>query len=55
MWWEGGVMLSHHHDNMEHSINQCTILCLPMNNTFSLHPQVSDTVCFSIILVLVSF
>ena len=22
MWWEGGVMLPHHHHNMEHSINQ---------------------------------
>ena len=47
MWWEGGVMLSHHHHNMEHSINQCmVVMYVPMNNTFSLCPQVSDTVLF---------
>ena len=44
MWWEGMVMLPHHHDNMEHSIYQLVVMCVPMNNTFSLCPQVSDTV-----------
>ena len=44
MWWEGGVMLSHHHHNMEHSINHFMVVYVPMNNTFSLCPQVSDTV-----------
>ena len=47
MWWEGMVMLPHHHHNMEHSINSINsmvVVCVPMNNTFSLCPQVSDTV-----------
>ena len=45
MWWEGGVILPHHHHNMEHSIYQAIlVVCVPMNNTFSLCPQVSDTV-----------
>ena len=46
MWWEGGVLLPHHHHNMEHSINSIMVVmvCVPMNNTFSLCPQVSDTV-----------
>ena len=39
-------MLSHHHHNMEHSIKNQSMLVVyvPMNNTFSLCPQVSDTV-----------
>ena len=41
----GWVMLPHHHHNVEHSINQMDmVVCVPMNNTFSLCPQVSDTV-----------
>ena len=40
-----GPALSHHHYNMEHSIYQASmVMCVPMNNTFSLCPQVSDTV-----------
>ena len=47
MWWEGMVMLSHHHHNMEHCIdvqNMLMSVYVPMNNTFSLCPQVSDIV-----------
>ena len=45
MWWEGVVKLPHHHHSVEHSINQLDIVvCIPMNNTYSLCPQVSDTV-----------
>ena len=56
MWWEGRVMLPHRHHNMEHSINQLDmVVCVPMNNTFSLCPQVSDTACcLSIVLLVVS-
>ena len=55
MWWEGGVMLPHHHHNVEHSINHMVVVCIPMNNTFSLCPKVSDTACcLSIVLLVVS-
>ena len=45
MWWEGGVILPHLHHNIEHSIYQLLVVCVPMNNTFSLCPQVNHYYC----------
>ena len=50
LWWEG-MVLPYPLTNIGHSTKDRGVVCIPMKNTFSAYPQVSDTVLSQYIVV----